>query len=138
MNEQAGMKNPFPSTPRPSIGRIVTFRSRTGNYDVPAIITCTVDTLAPVGVELWHESEHEKGVPPLSDATRVHLHVFTPGIPGMRVEAQDFLVEGVRRAENIGGSYQEWDVPLDAMVDDLPEGNPDQIAPGTWRWPERV
>jgi len=123
----------IPTAPRPSIGRIVTFRSRTGNYDVPAIITCTGDTLAEVGVRVYEESEGEQGIPPLTSPTHVHLHVFTPGIPGMRVGAQDFKVEGVRRAENIGGSYQEWDVPLvDPMVAE------DEEFPGTWRWPERV
>lgn len=116
--------------PIPTIGRIVIFRSRTGNYSVPAIITCTIITLAPKGVEVYEASGGEQGVPPLSGAAHVHLHVLTPGIPGQRADAQDFVVEGVRRSENVGGAYQEWDVPRDPR-----EG---EQAPGTWRWPERV
>ena len=36
---------------KPTIGRIVIFRSRTGDYDVPAIIAGTQDTLNPKNVE---------------------------------------------------------------------------------------
>lgn len=122
--------------PIPTIGRIVIYRSRTGNYDVPAIITATTATLAEVGVKLHKETDGKQGVPPLSSDLHVHLHVLTPGIPGMRAEAQDFITEGVRRAENIGGAYQEWDIPPAAQEGHTDsDGNP---APGTWRWPERV
>jgi hypothetical protein len=111
---------------RPTIGRIVTFRSRTGDYDVPAIVTATKETLNPKGVEAGH-------VPALSSTRRVHLTVFTPGRPGLRSDAADFKVESPHgRSENVAGCYQEWDVPelLRGSVDD-------EIAPGTWRWPER-
>lgn len=109
----------------PSIGRIVIFRSRTGKYDVPAIITSTTNTLNPEGVEAGH-------VPPLSSATHVHLTVFTPGRPGTRGPASDFLVESSHgRGENVAGCYQEWDVPFDAERDA-------SVPPGTWRWPTRV
>lgn len=107
---------------RPTLGRIVIFRSRTGNYDVPAIVTATVDTLNPAGVAAGH-------VPDLSSPTHVHLTVFTPGKPGMRGGAGDFLVESEHgRSENVAGCYQEWDVPADATRDA-------EVPPGTWRWP---
>lgn len=44
---------------KPTIGRIVIYTSRTGDYEVPAIITATVDSLNPKGVELGH-------IPPLT------------------------------------------------------------------------
>lgn len=111
----------------PTIGRIVIYRSRTGDYDVPAIVTATKDTLNPKGVEAGH-------VPPLTGYNAVHLTVFTPGQPGLRAGAEDFKVESEHgRSENIAGCYQEWDIPQaeELDVDETP-------APGTWRWPERV
>jgi hypothetical protein len=102
----------------PTLGRIVIYRSRTGDYDVPAIVTATVDTLNAKGVELGH-------VPALMAAHHVHLTVFTPGKPGMRRDAADFKVESEHgRGENVSGCYQEWDIP---------EANALDIAPGTWR-----
>lgn len=158
---------------RPTIGRIVLYRSRTGNYTVPAMITATKETLAPAGVEAWRESvearerfehadeEHRaarggelpplRGVPPLSSDMHVHLAVFTPGIPGMRVDAQDFVVESLLRQENVNGIYQEWDVPAVMVIveqdgtDRVPNLSPfpsgDEISeptsfrPGSWAWP---
>lgn len=114
---------------KPTIGRIVLYRSRTGDYDVPAIVTATQATLNPKGVELGH-------VPALASDRHVHLTVFTPGKPGMRREAADFKVESEHgRGENVSGCYQEWDIPPAPLnaVSDAPEP-----APGTWRWPERV
>lgn len=110
----------------PTIGRIVIYRSRTGDYDVPAIINATAETLNAKGVELGH-------VPPLSRDTHVHLTVFTPGKPGMRRGATDFLVESEHpRGENVAGCYQEWDIPFDGLAD------PNVPTPGTWRWPTRA
>jgi hypothetical protein len=110
----------------PTIGRIVIYRSRTGDYDVPAIVTATTETLNPKGVELGH-------VPPLSCDTNVHLTVFTPGRPGKRRGADDFLVESEHgRSENVAGCYQEWDIPRWAPV-----GLGSEPTPGSWRWPER-
>jgi hypothetical protein len=110
---------------KPTIGRIVVYRSRTGDYDVPAIINCTTDTLNPKGVEAGY-------VPDLSSDLHVHLTVFTPGKPGLRTDALDFKVESEHgRSENVAGSYQEWDIPVH---DD--EGRaPTPPEPGTWRWP---
>jgi hypothetical protein len=121
---------------KPTICRTVVYRSRTGNYSVPAIITATVATLAPVGLERYAATGGQEGVPPLTSETHVHLCVMTPGIPGLRVEAQDFEVEGVRRAENVGGVYQEWDVPFDADFTSLHLN--DEQKPGTWRAPVMV
>lgn len=108
---------------KPTIGRIVTYRSRTGDYDVPAIITTTQETLNPKGVELGH-------IPALSGSMNVHLTCFTAGKPGMRRGAEDFKVESAHpRSENVAGCYQEWDIPFEAE---------DFQTPGCWRWPARV
>ncbi len=108
---------------KPTIGRIVHYRSRTGDYVVPAIVTATRDTL--------HRPNVEAGlIPDCSTDEHVHLTVFTPGPPGKRAAATDFLVESEHgRAENVGGLYQEWDIPK------APDG---ELAPGTWCWPPRV
>lgn len=130
------------AVPKPAglaIGRIVTYRSRTGNYDVPAIVTATVDTLKSEGTRLFELSRGASGVPPLSSPAHVHLTVFTPGIPGQRSGADDFLVESAYgRSENAAGCYQEWDVEFfdRSPVPGLLEAT--EPAPGSWRWPERV
>lgn len=103
--------------PKPTIGRIVVYRSRTGKYSIPAIINCTVDTINPDGVEAGH-------LPGLSSEDHVHLTVFTPGVPGMRGGAGDFLVESPHgRGENVAGCYQEWDIAPGT-------------GPGEWSWPQ--
>jgi hypothetical protein len=109
---------------RPTIGRIVTYRSRTGNYDVPAIVCATSDTLHRPGVEAGY-------VPDLTSDDHIHLVVFTPGIPGAGKSAEEaeFLVRSANPVmPSSGGTYQEWDIPQAAH----------EITPGTWRWPERV
>lgn len=112
--------------PAPTIGRIVIYRSRTGDYSVPAIVTATPETLNAKGVELGHVPALTAGPFP------VHLTVFTPGRPGMRRGADDFLVESEHgRGENVSGCYQEWDIALD-------DSDEEQQAPGTWRWPTRA
>jgi hypothetical protein len=109
--------------PSPTLGRIVIYRSRTGDYDVPATVTATEGSLNPKGVELGH-------IPPLSGERNVHLTCFTAGKPGLRRDAKDFKVESEHgRSENVAGCYQEWDIPQ------TEQANPE---PGTWRWPERV
>jgi hypothetical protein len=105
--------------PRITLGRIVLYRSRTGDYDVPAIVTATTASLNPKGVELGH-------IPALSSDEHVHLTVFTGGKPGLRREAEDFEVESPH-SENLAGCYQEWDIPP-AVIREYPD-------PGTWRWP---
>lgn len=124
------------AVPKPTIGRIVIYRSRTGAYDVPAIVTCTPETINTAGVEAWR-ADPTKGVPPLTHPLSVHLTVLTPGIPGQRADAQDFLVDAPHGliAENSGGTYQEWDI-THTCVNCEEAGEEPQ--PGTWRWPERV
>lgn len=103
------------SVPEPSIGRVVWYRSRTGNYTLPALITATVDTL-------WDEGVERGDVPALTSRHHVHLTAFTPGD---------------------AGTYQEHDVPL-WTPGPLPVFEPGQAhgpreadgqPPETWRWP---
>lgn len=104
-----------------AIGRIVEYRSRTGNYSVAAIVNCTVDSIYQPGVESGN-------VPALTSPDRIHITVFTPGKPGMRGDADNFVVASEEEvSENVAGCYQEWNIPYD------PDG-----GPGTWRWPARV
>lgn len=112
----------------PTIGRIVWYRSRTGNYTVPAIVTATKATLWQPGVEQGH-------VPALDSDLHVHLTVFTPGKPGKRGDAKDFVArEDAPISENVSGCYQEWNVPFSISNEAL-YADP---APGCWTWPARV
>lgn len=110
---------------RPTIGRIVIYRSRTGQYSVPAIITATNDTLIRENVEKGYIED-------LTGDSNVHLTVFTPGKPGKRATADDFVGDRADApiSENVNGTYQEWDVPQVGT----PEKYEDQ-EPGTWCWP---
>lgn len=112
---------------QPSIGRIVIYVSRTGNYELPAIVNCSLDSIYQPGVDAGF-------VPPLTDDGHVHLTVFSPGMPGMRLTAGEtpgteaFLVKPEYPvSENVAGCYQEWNIPF--AVDG---------GPGTWHWPERT
>lgn len=106
----------------PTLGRIVHYRSKTGKYTLAAIVTATVDTLFRLGVEEGH-------LPDLTDATHVHLGVFTPGLAGHRnsTTTEDVGATLTARSVPAGGSYQEWDVPEDQTGE----------KPGSWRWPPR-
>lgn len=108
------------------IGRAVTYRSRTGSYDVPAVINATIDTLNPAGVESGN-------VPAISEPGNVHLTVFTPGKEDTGTDDP-----AIRTSENRGGSYQEWDIPHYEAPEGGAEDAPAEPTPGTWRWPERV
>lgn len=57
---------------RPTVGRIVHYRSRTGNYTLPAVVTCTSESLYDPGVA-------RGDLPPLTNELSIHLHVMTPG-----------------------------------------------------------
>lgn len=122
---------------KPSIGRVVVYRSRTGNYSIPAIITATTGTLYQPNVDAGH-------IAGLSSDTHVHLTVFTPGLPGSRSpENTDMLVPdspGRPILPNIGGLYQEIDVPQWVRSPDVPvDAWPYDLQPaGTWTWPPRV
>jgi hypothetical protein len=110
----------------PTIGRIVIYRSRTGHYDVPAIVTATRDTLHRPHVAAGH-------IPDLSSDTHVHLTVLTPGTPGQD-SGEPFVAPvttpgvGPRGSRPMGGTYQEWDIPA---------ADGPSAGPGTWRWPDR-
>lgn len=110
-----------------SIARMVVYRSRTGNYSVPAVVNCTADSIYQPGVEAGF-------VPPITAIDNVHLTVFSPGRPGMRIDAGEqpgteaFVVPSKYPiSENVSGCYQEWDIPYDEAG-----------GPGTWSWPARV
>ncbi len=106
-----------PAIPGLTITRMVKYRSKTGNYDLPAVVTATTETLDPEGVDLGH-------VPPLTDASHVHLTVFTCGKQGTAREGHMINLQAA------GGTYQEFDIPW--------AGEGDEIPPGSWRFPERV
>lgn len=127
---------------RPTLGRIVLYRSKVGLYVVPAVVTATIDTLHPSGIERYEQTNGREGVPPLDDELHVHLTVMSPGIcvdkappPGMDA--------------NRGGTFREWNIgpsvttlegsPLalsPVNAGDAPE-NAVAMAPGTWAWPPR-
>lgn len=120
-----------------TIGRIVIYRSRTGDYDIPAMVTATTDTLNRKGVEAGY-------VPDLSSDEHVHLTVFSPGMPGLRKtgEHTDFKVVSKHPvSKNVSGCYQEWDIAQWVSPDvmggpDISVTAPVDPAPGSWRWPE--
>jgi hypothetical protein len=94
---------------KPSLGRIVHYRGKTGLAAMrAAIVTADTNSLDPRGVEAGE-------VPALSSDMHVHLWVFTPGARG-GFEEYDVAPGGVA-----GGG--------DAVG---------EIAPGTWCWPPRV
>lgn len=65
---------------QPTLGRIVQYRGKQGLQAMrAAIVTATVDTLDPRGVEAGE-------VPALDSPNHVHLHVFTPSTAGFFVE----------------------------------------------------
>jgi len=139
--------------PPPALALAVLFRSRTAAYTVPATITATQASLNPAGVRSGN-------VPELEYPDNVHLTVFTPGLPGLRANAQDFVAPStaqrvverdpdgdpvatapVEVSENVAGCYQEWNVPHWRPVG--PEhvrwqkGELALQPPGTWTWPPR-
>lgn len=121
-------------TPRPSIGRVVIYRSRTGTYSMPALISATVDTLHRPNVDAGH-------VPDLTSGRHVHLTVFTPGILGQRSASTD--PELGKANPPAGGSLQEWDIAeweprLDQAGDAFAAGDYTAQPPGTWAWPPRI
>lgn len=122
---------------KPSVGRIVLYRSKTGTYTVPAIVSCTERSLNPAGVDAG-------AIPALSGEDHVHLTVLTPGSPGKRipgVEIPEALApHGVAPA--MGGSYNEWDIRPSLDEDgEIARRTEDAtnaaFEPGTWAWPAR-
>lgn len=122
----------------PSIGRIVWYRSRTGKYSLPAMITATQETLDPDGVKLYSDTHGKMGVPALSSPDHVHLLVLTPGVES------DQALPDVSKSRNRGGTYQEWNVelwePSGPSMEELskPQAGsrpPEEQPGGTWIWP---
>lgn len=117
------------------LGHTVWFRSRTGRWTAPAIITATHGSLYQPNVDAGH-------LPPLGDEDdRVHLTVLTPGRQGhVSDETRDThpeLVADDRPNKPAGGSFQEWDIPLWTPGPDVDLAvfeYVDQPA-GTWMWP---
>lgn len=109
--------------PKPSLGRIVIYRSKTAKYDVAAIVSGTVDSLYRPAVAEGHVAD-------LDSDQHVHLTVLTPGYQGHRnsTTTAEQEAELTRLSTPAGGTYQEFNVPYD------PTGE----TGGTWRWPERV
>lgn len=118
---------------KPSIGRVVVFRSRTGTYSMPALISATVDTLHRPNVDAGH-------IPELTSDRHVHLTAFTAGIPGERSASSD--PELGKANPPAGGTLQEWDVeewaPVDADGAAFAAGDYTAQPAGTWAWPPRV
>ena len=119
-----------------TLGRVVLYRSRTGAYTIPALVNCTTRSINPAGVEAGH-------VPPLSSERHVHLTVLTPGKPGLRAKAEDFVVESQQPvSENVAGCYQEWDLPYwepSPSEQQAWDAGDYSVQPaGTWAWPQRL
>lgn len=137
----------------PTIGRVVWYRSRTGAYTVPAMITCTTETLYEPAVEMGY-------IPALSSPTHVHLTVLSPGVPELGANSPDWgrELDDPRAAHlqaarhrppgaesfNLAGTYQEWDVRffdprgLPVSCRPLPVDGDVEMLAGSWTWPERV
>ena len=93
----------------PTLGRIVHYRGKQGLLAArAAIVTATVDTLDPRGVESGE-------VPALDSPDHVHLWVFTPGAKG---------------------GFAEFNVPRGDAAGEEPSAA--TIPPGSWCWPPRV
>lgn len=94
----------------PTLARIVHYRGKQGlRAPRAAIVTATVDSLDPRGVE-------SGDVPGLDSPDHVHLWVFTPGAQG---------------------GFAEFNVPRGEAADGE-EATAGTIPPGTWCWPPRV
>jgi hypothetical protein len=109
--------------PKPTLCRAVIYRSKTGNYDLAAMVAGTRDSLYRPAVAEGHLAD-------LDSDEHVHLVVFTPGNQGHRnsTTTPEQVAELTRLSTPAGGTYQEFNVPYD------PTGE----TGGTWRWPERV
>lgn len=111
--------------PNVTIGRMVTYRSKTGRYSLPAVVAATPKTLFEPAVAAGF-------VPELTAADHVHLVVFTAGLAGNRLPDTDPAI----KAEAFGGTYQEHDIPFWGSPTDSWD---QELQPaGTWTWPSRA
>lgn len=116
--------------PRPTIGRVVLYRSKTGRYTLPADIAVTVDTIYRPAVDAGFMVD-------LTDTLHVHLIVKTAGLQGARLPDTDPSIA----AQAAGGTYQEHNIPFWLPPDGwMPPsaGDYSDQEPGTWTWPPRV
>jgi hypothetical protein len=127
---------------KPTVGRIVLYRMKTGTGIIPALINGTTESLNPLGIEVG-------ALPPLSSDLHVHLVCFTPGRKGTRIEGTPEITpeqspNGVMAP--YGGTYQEWDIAPcpDLVVPDFVAErsarfsvSDDEFPPGTWAWPAK-
>jgi hypothetical protein len=121
---------------KPTIGRVVWYRSKTGNYTLTADVISTKDKLYRPGVEAGF-------MPDLDSDTHVHLLVKTAGKPDTRLPETDKSIT----SKNLGGTYVEHNIPFwDPDVDEWrnsyagerPSNWADHDQPaGTWTWPRR-
>lgn len=109
-----------------TIGRAVWYRSKSGDYTMPAVVAATTKTLHRGNVEAGY-------LPDLSSDSHVHLVVYTAGTPGQRNPATD---PSLGRANPPGGgTFQEWDIPFwDANTGSQAKVLAEQPG-GTWTWP---
>lgn len=125
----------------PTIGRIVVYRSKTGDFDLAAIVAATAGTLHAGNVA-------EGRIPALDDEMHVHLVVFSPGLPGKADldavrRVSEATPEHLPMDVNMGGTFREWNIPYDGpngpeAVTPREWGEVVVALPGTWRWPERA
>lgn len=128
---------PDEETPPPRLGAVVWFRSRTGRWTAPAVVTAVLDSLYQPNVEAGH-------LPPLTSDRHVHLTVLTPGRPGHvsdeTRETHPELADPDRPNRPAGGTFQEWDIPQwscegAGIVPDEEGFLWDDQEDGTWMWP---
>lgn len=128
------------TTRPPRLGATVLYRSRTGTYTMPALISATTASLYQPNVDAGH-------VAPLSSDTNVHLGVITCGIPGhvsaRTLDQHPELADTDRPNMPAGGTFAEWDIPFwdprtatgDGQLDAWLDGDLTAQPAGTWTWP---
>lgn len=112
-----------------TIGRAVWYRSKSGDYTMPAVIAATTQTLHRGNVEAGY-------IPDLTSDTNVHLVVYTAGTPGRRNPETDPKL-GVANPPG-GGTFQEWNIPYWGDESNTAQDALDYQPAGTWTWPPRV
>lgn len=117
------------------LGRIVWYRSKTGTYSCPAIISATTDTLYQPNVDAGH-------MLPLATHAHVHLTVCTAGLPGHvsddTAREHPALADPHRPNKPAGGTYQEFDIPQwDWEADGVLTWDYADQPAGTWAWPRK-
>lgn len=111
---------------KPTLCRVVLYRSKTGRYSLAADVIGVQASLHRAGVDAGH-------VPDLDSDSHVHLLVKTPGRPGFRLPGTDPSIA----ADPMGGTYVEYNIPFwDPPADWY--GDYESQPAGTWTWPPRA